>query len=83
MGVGDETTELEMTYDKVCAAHDAYFVAREQYLRDRGWVLANDNPAGYWLWQREIDGKKYTLLAEQACETQGLLDLTQEFRDSK
>lgn len=45
------------------ALDDAAFELEQlqnNYLRERGWNYTCDTPGAYWLWEKEIDGKRWT-----------------------
>ncbi len=50
----------------------------EKYLRTHGWTYDCNTPGGFYLWEREWEGKHYRMRPDDAAYVQSYIDLVLE-----
>lgn len=79
-----------MDFEEVRAAktvHDIAFLreqfgyAEDEFLRRRGWKHTSDTPGCFWMWQREIDGKVYSVSKSTALSMEEINDVHEDEDD--
>lgn len=57
----DEYDERQIMYDGIVDARNFLVAKEEAFLRRFGWKSSCKNPAGLWLWQKEIEGQIFSV----------------------
>lgn len=63
-----------MKYSEIDSLHDKYIEEQQKYLKANGWDYSCRNPMAIWLWEKEINGERFTLPQKTAYEMQCALD---------
>lgn len=67
-------------YDDVLEAQNEAGYVADTYLRERGWEYSSSTPGCYWLWSKEIDGKRWTGGRDLAISMQRAIDWKEPHR---
>lgn len=66
------------TYEQIEEATDALELLKSDYLNERGWERTSTTPGFFWMWIKEIDGKRWTGDTSMAVAMQVYLDQCEE-----
>lgn len=54
--------------DEINEQEKSLIFAKEKLLRKFGWEYSSSNPLAHWMWEKIIDGKRYTLSQNDALD---------------
>jgi hypothetical protein len=75
---------MEITIDSVQSYEAAVSLIREAaeiHLRSRGWKHTSDTPCYCWMWEGEIDGRKFLVHFEAALRIQANKEAKERYPD--
>jgi hypothetical protein len=74
---------MKISVDEIDQLQDKIDEKTNSYLEQNGWKNSCGNPMHIWLWEKEIDGKQFTLPRSLAREMQERLDISLELEDEE